>query len=137
MSVAQLITGDDHYIHTGEIIDGIAQTWASVTAFLRRGFGACLVHDARKEVASYCFTEHVSTLGAELSVETYTAYQRLGLGNLVGMAALETCAQRKLAANWYCLSDNAGSIALATKLGMSEVLTFPVWFFSYPSVSHG
>ena len=84
-------------------------------------------------IASWCFSEHRSEKAVEISIEVEDPYQHKGLGFTVSSAMLDVCYQDGLIPHWYCMEDNVGSAALARKLGLHEELTFPVWFFKFPS----
>jgi RimJ/RimL family protein N-acetyltransferase len=114
-----------------EILDDISYTWSSLDTFTQKGLGLLLIDQEKAAIASCCFAEHAAEGGIEFSIETNEAYQRKGLGKVIGQSMLNQCYQKNLVPYWYCMANNSGSIALANKLGLAEELTFPVWFFEF------
>lgn len=118
-----------NYKNVNEIKQTILNTWKSIEAFYKKGFGVALLDEKSSTIASYCLTEHVYEDKAEFSIETDESYQRKGLGFITGSIMLELCKTRNNLPFWYCMADNKPSIALAKKLNLEEEMTFPVWFF--------
>jgi hypothetical protein len=115
-----------------KILQEIKNTWISIDDFYAKGLGVLLLDQSQKKIAGRCFSEHRTGTAVEISIEVEETYQRKELGFAIGCAMLDVCNQGGLIPHWYCIEENAGSAALARKLGLHEELTFPVWFFEYP-----
>ncbi len=101
-----------------ELVPLIAIFWESHDLFITGGFGFCLLlGDA---IASVAYAATVSATQANISVETVRPFQRRGLATLVCSAFIESCLKRGLQPTWDTDAVNAGSIALARKLGFVE-----------------
>ena len=112
-----------------EVLDNIVQTWRSKDDFISSGFGVAVIDSDKNALASYCVTEHVTSDGAEFSIETMPDYQNRGLATITGKRMLDLCHARSKNAYWYCTSDNSASIRLAEKLGFEQKYDFHVWLF--------
>ena len=92
--------------------------WHSVDDFERNGFGCCLVYEREATIASWCIADSVLGGRCEMGVTTDRRHRRHGLATAVVSAAVEQCLERGFdEIGWHCLRSNAGSIAVARKVG--------------------
>lgn len=90
--------------------------WHSTGDFLRNGFGYCVI--CGDTIASWCIADTVLGARCEMGVTTDAGHRRRGLATVVVSAAMEACLERGFTEiGWHCLRSNAGSIAVATKVG--------------------
>lgn len=94
-------------------------SWRSRADFFQRGFGFGLIQAGC--LASYSLTDCVTGTRCEIGVRTDAAFRRRGLGRAVVAAAVAHAAARGLTeVGWHCLSGNAGSLAVAEKIGFGR-----------------
>jgi RimJ/RimL family protein N-acetyltransferase len=92
--------------------------WHSSEDFLRNGFGTCALCAHEPLIAAWCIADAVLGARCEMGVTTDPAHRRRGLAAAVASAAVEHCLARGFdEIGWHCLRSNAGSIAVATKVG--------------------
>jgi RimJ/RimL family protein N-acetyltransferase len=100
-----------------QVADWVAG-WHSTDDFMQNGFGFCLVCDGAAEIASWCIADTVLGERCEIGVTTDVGHRRRGLAATVVGAAVEYCVKHRFTEiGWHCLASNAGSIAVATKVG--------------------
>jgi GNAT superfamily N-acetyltransferase len=98
----------------------------SVTDFLQKSFGYCLVHEA--EIVAWCMSEYNTGHRCEVGIATAEAYRRRGLATVTATAVIiQALSQGITHIGWSCWAGNAPSIATAGKLGFQLVGEFPVY----------
>ena len=95
----------------------VFKTWGSAPGFLANGFGYCLLKGDDIASVAFAYSAAVPEGYVELAIRTGKGYRRRGLATVVCSAFIEHCLRAGLAADWHTQSTNAGSIALAKKLG--------------------
>jgi RimJ/RimL family protein N-acetyltransferase len=97
-----------------EWIDG----WHSADDFEENGFGYCLVYEREATIAAWCIADSVLGGRCEMGVTTDLRHRQRGLATVAVSAAVEQCLERGFdEIGWHCLRSNAGSIAVARKVG--------------------
>jgi RimJ/RimL family protein N-acetyltransferase len=95
----------------------------SVDDFLRNKFGYCVQHG--DILAGWCLSEYNSGARCELGIETVEGYRRRGIATITARAAIEHGLSQGLTMiGWHCWANNAGSIAVAQKVGFEKVLDY-------------
>ena len=119
----------------GDLVDRLSEhysvfkTWKPSSSFVSNGFGYCLLYG--DEIASVCFSySSVTPEGyVELGVRTMEKFRCQGLATLVCSAFIDQCKRNDLVPDWHTNSTNAGSIALAEKLGYKLVGDFSAFYY--------
>jgi len=89
------------------------ENFYSVDDFLGRGIGYCILH--RNRIVSAATSMARSKKAIDVEIETVTAFQRQGLGTVVGAKLVSHCLEQEIEPRW--LAANAVSEKLALKLG--------------------
>lgn len=90
--------------------------WGSQEHFLAQGFGFCALEN--HTIAANCIADCVVGEKCEVGIRTEMDYRRRGLAALLAAAAVEHCLSRGITTiGWHCTQTNAGSIAVAQKVG--------------------
>ena len=106
----------------GRFNRAISRNWGDLAAFLRGGFGFCVL--VGEEIAAIGLPAAVSRRYADLDVETAPAFRRQGLAYAVCARFVGECLARGLTACWDTDGPNLASAALAQKLGFGEEAPF-------------
>ena len=96
--------------------------WGSYDAYAAHGFGFALLMSGA--IASTITAITVSRRHALINVATEPPYRRRGLATLVSACFVEHCLERGLLPVWDTDDTNAGSIALARRVGFIEAESF-------------
>ncbi len=96
--------------------------WGSYDAYAAHGFGFALLVSG--EIASTITAITVSRHHALINVATEPPYRRQGLATLVSACFVEAALERGLLPVWDTDDSNAGSIALARRVGFTEAESF-------------
>lgn len=124
---AALIAQDSLVNHEDvmEWVDG----WHSREDFLEHGLGSCVIVD--HTIAAWSLTDCALGSRCEIGIMTDAAFRRRGLGSLAVAATIEACLARGLREiGWQCLRSNAGSVAIARRMGFQlerDYLAFSAW----------
>jgi RimJ/RimL family protein N-acetyltransferase len=90
--------------------------WGSVSAFLKKGFGFCTLHD--RKMVSWSLADCVSGNGCEIGIHTREGYRRQGLAALTASAAVDHALSNGFRyIGWHCDEYNLPSIKTAEKVG--------------------
>ena len=100
----------------------ILYDWGSYKSYAAHGFGFALLVDG--EIASSITAITVSQRHALINVATEPPYRLKGLGTLVSARFVDHCLERGLLPVWDTDDTNAGSIALARRVGFTEAERF-------------
>ncbi len=100
----------------------ILYDWGSYPAYEARGFGFALLIGAA--IASTITAITVSQRHALINVATEPPYRRRGLATLVSACFVAATLERGLLPVWDADDANAGSIALARRVGFTEAEPF-------------
>jgi RimJ/RimL family protein N-acetyltransferase len=113
----------------GEMRQFIASFWGGYDNYAQGGFGFCTLVNG--EIASIAYAITVSSRQANIDVETAEPFRKRGLAAITCAAFIEHCLTLGLQPTWDTDAINAGSLALARKLGFTEYEPFsqlsPPW----------
>lgn len=114
-------------LQTNDLIDEMHSESHSVEDFLQHKFGSCVqVDDA---LAAWCLSEYNRPGRCELGIETLEPYRRRGLAVATASATIERAWEEGITEiGWHCWANNAGSIAVATRLGFEKGQDYAVWY---------
>ena len=102
----------------------------SVTDFLRKSFGICVIHD--DEIVGWCLSEYNTGDQCEIGIETTEPYRKRGFATLTASALIEYCLSKGIThVGWHCTTRNKPSAATALKVGFEKVRDYSVfcaWF---------
>jgi RimJ/RimL family protein N-acetyltransferase len=90
--------------------------------------GVCILRGG--EIASEAYAD-MDIMGVrEIGIFTQPAYQRKGLATAACAHLIKLCEEAGAAAYWDCVRFNAGSVALAHKLGFQNERAYKLlaWF---------
>lgn len=113
---------------TGEI----ESMWNSVSDFLKKGFGFCLV--CGNEIVSWCTGEYFSKGRCGIGIETAEEYEGRGFATLTAAAFVDYCVSKNIAPHWDSWKDNIPSIKVAEKVGFEKVMEYTIYFGSFDKV---
>ena len=99
--------------------------WGSKEAFLKAGFGFCILQD--EKVVAECVSIFRSNHFAEIDIATHPNYQGKGLARLVATYFIEHCIQNNITPCWDCNMDNIPSQRLASKLGFDHPVEYVLY----------
>lgn len=123
--IDETLLGSDDLGNLDQVVGWVRSFWRSDQDFVRTGFGYCLVKE--KTIASWCLSVFVSNTDYELGVATAPEYRRQGLATLAAAACVDYCEKNDLTPHWHCWDDNAGSIAVAERIGFAN----PTPYYAY------
>lgn len=102
--------------------------YGSLENFLERGLAVCIVHNEQVICEAYA---DMDILGVrEIGIRTVEAYRRRGFAAAACAHLIKRCEEAGARAYWDCARFNAGSVALAHKLGFQNQRTYKrlAWF---------
>lgn len=99
--------------------------WRSETEFLEYGAGFCLFEEG--VLAAAAFSAFAEDGRLEIGIETLPSCRGRGYAYAVCAALIDYCLERGLEPVWSCREGNAGSYALARKLGFVPTVTLPYY----------
>lgn len=99
--------------------------WGSKEAFLKAGFGFCILQD--EKVVAECVSIFRSNRFAEIDIATHPNYQGKGFAQLVATYFIEHCIQNSITPCWDCNVDNIPSQRLASKLGFDHPVEYVLY----------
>ncbi|MFP4974456.1 GNAT family N-acetyltransferase [Paenibacillus sp. CN-4] len=99
--------------------------WRSETEFLEHGAGFCLFEEG--VLAAAAFSAFAEDGRLEIGIETLPSCRGRGYAYAVCAALIDYCLERGLEPVWSCREGNAGSYALARKLGFVPTITLPYY----------
>lgn len=99
--------------------------WGSKEAFLKHGFGFCIVRDQR--VVAECVSIFRGNGFAEIDIATDPDYQGKGFAWLVATYFIEHCMENGITPCWDCNMDNMPSQRLASKLGFAHPVEYVLY----------
>ncbi|MBA2176042.1 GNAT family N-acetyltransferase [Halobacillus locisalis] len=105
--------------------DYYKEYWGSVTRFLEKGFGFCIVSGGKvvSEGTSIFCSDHF----AEIDIATSENFRGKGFATDVAKAFINHSVENGLVPRWDCDGSNASSIRLAEKLGFGNPTTYSVF----------
>lgn len=99
--------------------------WRSETEFLEHGAGFCLFEEG--VLAAAAFSAFAEDGRLEIGIETLPSCRGRGYAYTVCAALIDYCLERGLEPVWSCREGNAGSYALARKLGFVPTFKLPYY----------
>lgn len=119
-----------------EIPDDI-QKWIanSLEEQKKRGFGMCLVHG--KKVVVWINADCASGAECEIGIITTKEYRKRGLGALTAAATVDLCLSSGYSlVGWHADDLNAGSIAVAEKVGFEKERDYVHYICMFSEAEH-
>jgi RimJ/RimL family protein N-acetyltransferase len=117
--------------HYDELVERVS-AWHSTGDFLQNGFGFGVMHGSA--IVSRCIADCVVGDRCEIGVGTSLDYRGRGLAAAVVAATVEHCLERGFKQiGWHCLRSNAGSRALAEKVGFELVTEYNAYSAVLPA----
>jgi RimJ/RimL family protein N-acetyltransferase len=111
--------------HGDQVLDRILDEWRLLDAFLERGLGTCLVHNA--QIVSWSLLDYVQGDRCEMGVHTIWGQRRRGFGTITAAAtAAHALDLRFSSIGWHCWANNTGSIRVAENLGFKRAANYSV-----------
>lgn len=117
------ITTDNYALMKGRIIPTFS--WESKEAFLKNGFGYCLIEEGR--MLACAFASGVSKDYVDIGVETAEECRGKGYGRIVSAAMVKETLRRGKTPVWDCDIRNEASMRLACSVGFEIIGTHP-WY---------
>jgi len=102
--------------------------YRSMRNFLEHGLAACITHG--HETAAEAYADIQVNGVREIGIATEPAHRNRGLATIACAHLIRWCEQEGCATYWDCAATNAGSIALARKLGFQNERPYKLlaWF---------
>ncbi|RPI81148.1 MAG: GNAT family N-acetyltransferase [Chloroflexi bacterium] len=99
----------------------------SVGAFLENSFGSAILYD--NMLVAWCLSEYNSGSRCEVGIATADAYQKRGLGTVVGSAFVEQAIARGYnQIGWHCWKRNIPSWRTALRIGYHKTRDYPTYY---------
>ena len=125
------ISSDNYELMTGRITP--AFSWENKEAFLKNGFGYCLIKDGRMLACS--FSSGVSKDYVDIGVETSEEFRGQGYGKIAAAAMVKETLRRGKLPVWGCDTRNEASMRLARSVGFEIAGTHPWYIYEKPKTS--
>ena len=97
--------------------------WRDAEQFLGYGGGWCI--EKGGQVCAIAFCSFREDMVLEIGVETLGEFRGRGLGAVAAKAIIQQCLEAGLEPVWACRKENAGSYALAIRMGFLPALEIP------------
>ncbi len=107
----------------------VTRFWPDYPAFLANAHAVMVYADGQP--ASICYAAALENGKAEIDVLTLPAQRGRGFGFACASAFVRLCLQAGIEPLWDCFTNNAGSLALAGRLGFAPGSS-PYQFFTIP-----
>jgi len=102
--------------------------YSSVENFLEKGIAVCILHGGSVVAEAYA---DMNILGfREIGIRTQEQYRKQGFATIACAHLIQLCEEEGSGTYWDCVKSNAGSVALARKLGFQNERTYRIlaWF---------
>jgi RimJ/RimL family protein N-acetyltransferase len=102
--------------------------YGNIENFLGKGIAVCILHE--DEIVCEALAD-MDILGTrEIGIRTQDAYRRQGLATIACAHLIQLCEEAGSHTYWDCVKFNAGSVALAHKLGFQSERSYKLlaWF---------
>ena len=102
--------------------------YGSVDNFLDRGIAVCITQAGEIVCEAYADMEIMGM--REIGIRTESAHRKKGLATIACAHLIQLCEEEGVGTYWDCAKFNAGSIALANKLGFQNKRAYKLlaWF---------
>lgn len=109
-------------------LDESLNRYGSVDNFLDRGMAVCITQDGETVCEAYADMEIRGM--REIGIRTESPHRKKGLATAACAHLIQLCEEAGAGAYWDCVKFNAGSIALAQKLGFQNKRAYRLlaWF---------
>jgi GNAT superfamily N-acetyltransferase len=119
------LLADETLGNRDDLIGELCSERDSVSDFLEKSFGYCLLHG--NDVAGWCLSEYNTGSRCDIGIATFEPHRRQGLATAMGLALLDHAASQGFTQiGWHCYASNVASAATAHKLGFSRRVEYPV-----------
>lgn len=120
------------YANTERMIGEMLSESPSVEYFLASQGGMCARHG--NTLAGWCMIEYRHGARCELGIETLEEYRRMGIATATATALVaQLLSAGVMDVGWQCWDNNAGSIAVAERVGFQLVSIHPSWYGRGPA----
>ena len=102
--------------------DAYIKAHGSAEAFLARGLGFCLMDG--DEILSEAYATHFSTGIFEMATVTREEHHGRGYSTIICAHAIQACEELGYGTLWFCRKTNLASVAVAGKLGYTQMRVF-------------
>ncbi|WP_047983229.1 GNAT family N-acetyltransferase [Ornithinibacillus californiensis] len=107
----------------------ILEAWSSPDDFFEQGIGYCIVHD--NKIVSICYSVFVVEDVHSVAIETLESYRGRKLAQGLAHRFVKDCLERDGLPYWDCMEDNKPSIAIAERLGFTNVFGYVGYYFPF------
>lgn len=116
-----LLENSPHY-------DGTISRYSSIENFLEKGIAVCILHGDKTVTEAYADMEIMGV--REIGITTQEPYRKQGFATIVCAHLIKLCEESGSRVYWDCAKFNAGSVALAHKLGFQNQRAYKLlaWF---------
>jgi RimJ/RimL family protein N-acetyltransferase len=129
----ELLADPDLALSEGLAEEEIEAYWGSVSHFLERGIGFCVLHGV--DEVSHCTADCAAGTQVDVGVYSAPAHRRKGLAAAVVAATVEHCLS--YGANqvgWHCNAENTGSWKTAERVGFERNREYVYYYYAYDRV---
>lgn len=105
-----------------QMIDEIEKMWGSVDAFLKDGFGFCVIKN--NEILCWCTGEYKSKAACGIGIETAREYQGQGIATLAATSFVKKCKTLGIIPYWDSWKENIPSVRTAERVGFEKILDY-------------
>lgn len=108
--------------------DGTISRYGSIENFLEKGMAICILHGDKTVSEAYADMDIMGM--REIGITTQEAYRKQGFAVITCAHLIKLCDEAGLSTYWDCAKFNAGSVALAHKLGFQNERAYKLlaWF---------
>lgn len=108
--------------------DGNFTRYGSIENFIDKGIAVCILHGAETVCEAYADMEIMGM--REIGIATQPPYRKQGFAAIACAQLIKLCEQSGSRVYWDCAKFNAGSVALAHKLGFQNERAYKLlaWF---------
>lgn len=107
--------------------ENISDWWGDVPSFNAHGTGYCILHD--NQAVCSCLTSSFDGYETQSHIVTLNAFRKKGLATVAVAEFVKEAKNQDLSLYWDCMETNAGSRALAEKLGYEKAYEYKLFEF--------
>lgn len=112
----------------------ILEYWSSTEQFFRLGTGYCIKNP--NNIISICFSGFVIDDVHAVDIETLKAYGGNKLAQKLAHVFARDCLENDFTPYWDCMEDNNPSIAVAEKIGFTNIFNYKGYYFPLDRMKH-
>lgn len=109
--------------------DSVIEWWGNVGNYSKHGMGYCILHD--QQAVCSCVASFYDGRELESHIVTHEDYRKQGLATAAVAKFVKDGSDRSLDLYWDCMEKNAGSRALAEKLGYQKAYEYQLFEFMF------